>query len=94
MKNLAVFFSVFISVCVCACVCVCLSLSLSLSLIGLITVRTHTYSRVVNQLSRFHTSAGIQPRNSLSTVPHKSTSPVTVMPLQQIKQPHSSGKVV
>ena len=70
-----------------------LSLTLSLSLIGLITVRTHACSRVVNQLSRFHTSAGIQPRNSSSTVPYKSTSPVTVMPLQQIKQSHSSGKL-
>ena len=43
---------------------------------GDITVRTHTSSRVVNQLSRFHTSAGIEafPSTSSSSSSHSSRS--------------------
>ena len=52
--------------------------------LGSITVRTHTNHRVVNQLSRYHTSAGIHPTKGS---PFHNT-PITVSPLKQIKQPY------
>jgi hypothetical protein len=50
---------------------------------GPITVRSHTNCQVVNQLSRYHTSAGIHGNHSL-------VSPLVINPLHQIKQPYSS----
>ena len=57
---------------------------------GDVTVRTHTSSRVVNQLSRFHTSAGIEtfPSSSSSSHSQRSTASSAKGPSSQA-QPQS-----
>ena len=54
---------------------------------GDITVRTHTSSRVVNQLSRFHTSAGIEIFSSSTSYSHSQRSTAS-----STKGPSSQGQ--
>ncbi len=53
----------------------------SFSILGLCSVRTHTSPQVVNQLSRFHTSADIGSINNTSLPSHQSTQYINIIPI-------------